>query len=443
MELDGIFSNIKNFGIFLGVFLFVSCASASFIKVDDALERTGYSAGIDLLEAEKYSLYSRDRDAVLYFLDKGLLCHYAGMYEKSSGLLENGEQAIEAAFTKSISRAIGSYLLNDTVLEYSGEDYEDIYINAFNALNYYNRGKIEDALVEIRRMNEKLAFLSTKYDVLISELQERALEENLDQLPANPKAPARFSDSALARYLGMLFYRADGMYDDARIDRDALRLAFANAPHVYDYPAPASVSDELEIPAGMARLNVIAFSGLAPVKRQIDLRIPLPGPRWAKISLPEMQYRRSGVARIEVLYDDGRRLNLDLLEDMEKVAVETFKTRQNVLYLKSVIRALVKGVGSSALDAAAGETDEQTGLILELFSFAAQVFAEASEQADLRTSRYFPAKAYVGGINLEPGVYSFSIKYFNRGGGEIASFRYDDMCITERGLNLAEAVSFK
>jgi hypothetical protein len=425
------------------VFLLVSCASASFVKVDNALERADYSGGIGLLEAEKYSLYNQSRDAVLYYLDKGLLCHYAGMYKESSGLLEDSERTIEAAFTKSISQEVGAYLLNDTVLEYSGEDFEDIYINAFNALNYYKRDKIEDALVEIRRMNEKLAYLSTKYNMLISELQEKALEENFDSLPANPKAPAQFSDSALARYLGMLFYRADGLYDDARIDRDALRLAFANAPHVYDYPMPASLMEELEIPKGMARFNVVAFSGLAPVKYENDLRIPLPGPRWAKISLPEMQYRRSDITRVEVVFDNGRRLKLELLEDMEKMAMETFKTRQNVIYLKSIIRALVKGIGSSTLDAAARETDGQTGLVLELFSLATQVFAEASEQADLRTSRYFPAKAYIGGITLEPGVYSFTIKYFNRSGSEIASFRHDNVRISERTLNLAEAVCLK
>jgi hypothetical protein len=111
--------------------------------------------------------------------------------------------------------------------------------------------------------------------------------------------------------------------------------------------------------------------------------------------------------------------------------------------MKSVIRAVLKGATSSAFDAAAGETGGETGLVLGVLSLAAQVFAEASEQADLRISRYFPAKAWAGGINLVPGTYSFRVCYYSRSGKEIASFRYKDMDIRENVLNLAEAVCLK
>jgi hypothetical protein len=428
----------------LAALVSVSCASTgSFVKIDGAVDHTRYSEGLELLEKNKYSLYSGEKDAVLYFLDKGMLSHYAGEYGESSRLLENGERAIEEAFTKSVSREIGSYLLNDTVLEYSGEDYEDIYLNSFNALNYYHRGKLEDALVEIRRMNSKLAYLANKYDLLLSELQQKALEENIDQIPPNPNAPSQFADSALARYLGVLFYRGEGLYDDARIDSEALRLAFANAPDVYRHPPPASLAGELAIPPGMARLNVIAFSGLSPVKRGEVLRIPLPGPRWIKIALPELERRGSAVTRIAVVFDNGEHFDLELLEDIEAVVRETFKTRQNIIYLKSIIRGVIKGIGSSALDSAARETEGSAALILDLLGIAMQIFAETSEQADLRISRYFPARAHVGGINLKPGRYSFEVKYYGGSGREIASVRYDNMRIGDRELNLAEAVCLK
>ncbi|GHV96267.1 hypothetical protein AGMMS50293_25870 [Spirochaetia bacterium] len=435
---------IKNYFLSLVLLLVLSCASTgSFTKLDSAVERTHYAESIELLEEKKYSLYSAEKDSVLYFLDKGMLSHYAGQYEESSALLESGERAIETAFTKSVSRDIGSYLLNDNMLEYPGEDYEDIYINTFNALNYYHRGEIEDALVEIRRMNNKLAYLATKYDLLVSELQQKALEEKLTQIPANPNAPAKFTDSALARYLGMLFYRADGLYDDARIDNEWLRLAFANAPQVYKHSPPSSIANELNIPKGKARFNIIAFSGLSPVKRSMEMRIPLPGSRWVKIALPELEHRRSEVTRIEAAFDHGESFNLELLEDLNAVAGETFKTRKNIIYLKSIIRATVKGLSSSVLDSAAKEAGGETGAILGLLSFITQIFAETSEQADLRISRYFPARAYVGGINLEPGVYSFTIKYYGGNNREITSLRYTDMPIAENVLNLAEAVCLK
>jgi hypothetical protein len=427
---------------FLPVLLFFSCAGAgSFSKIDSAIDRGNYPGGIAFLDSEKGRLYS-SRDNVLYYLDKGMLNHYAGWYTDSSQLLESGERAIESAFTKSITLELSSYLLNDNTREYPGEDYEDIYINIFNALNYYHRNEIDEALVEIRRMNNKIQYLSTKYGLVLSNLQKKALEESA-QIPPNPNGDSKFTDSALARYLGMLFYRGTGRYDDARIDRDGLRVAFANSPAVYPQPVPASIADELEISEGMARLNVLAFSGLSPVKQQEDMRIPISLSRWVKISLPYMVKRRSEVKSIEVILDDGRRFNLELLEDMEAVARETFNVRKNVIYLKTVIRAVLKGATSSALEVAADETGGDTGLILSLLSFITQIFADVSEQADLRISRYFPGKAWVGGISLEPGIHSFNVNYYGNSGKTIASFRYENMDIGAEILNLAEAVCLK
>jgi hypothetical protein len=431
------------FLISLSVFLLLSCASAGmFAKLDEAVERSQYAESVERLEKNKASLYT-GRDAVLYYLDKGMLTHYAEQYGDSSRLLEDGERAIESAFTKSITQEMGTFLLNDNVRDYPGEDYEDVYVNAFNALNYYHRGEIDDALVEIRRMNNKLAVLADKYNVMLSDLQKKALDEQSGSVPANPNAPVKFSDSALARYLGMLFYRGAGLRDDARIDRDWLLAAFANAPNVYAYPPPSSIGEELETPAGMARLNVLAFGGLSPVKKEQTLRIPLPQGRWAKIALPEMAPRRSDIGRIEVVFESGERHELELLEDIEAVAVETFKARQNVIYLKTTIRALMKGISSSVFDAAANEADGTTSLVLSLLSLTSQIAAEASEQADLRISRYFPARAYAGGIDLEPGRYSFQVKYYGRSGKEIASANYRDIYVRADALNLVEAVCLK
>jgi len=432
--------------LFLGFPLFLSCASSSFAVVDNELERnnyagTNYVGGVKTLEKNKTTLY-KSGDKILYCLDKGMLQHYAQQYSESSKLLQEGERAIEKAFTKSITQEISTYLINDNARDYGGEDYEDIYINVFNALNYYHRGDQEGAMVEIRRMNNKLRHLAVKYDVVITNLQRKALEDSM-QIPPNPNAQTQFSDSALARYLGMLFHRGADQYDDARIDRDWLLAAFANSPSIYTNKIPESLSGEMEIPQGMARLNVISFGGLSPVKQENVMRIPLLDYRWIKIALPEMVSRHSEIYRIELILDDGQKFRLELLEDMAAVAKETFKARQQLIYTKTILRATVKAVGSSVMDAVARKADGVGSFILGLSSIMAQALAEVSEQADLRMARYFPAKAYVTGINLPPGRYSFNIKYYNRSGKEIALIRREDMNIRENALNLAQAVCLK
>jgi hypothetical protein len=372
-----------------------------------------------------------------------MLQHYAQQFNESSKSLQEGERAIEEAYTKSVTQEISTYLVNDTMRDYGGEDYEDIYINVFNALNYYYRGDQEGAMVEIRKMNNKLRYLAVKYDAALTSLQKKALEDGT-QLPQNADAKAQFSDSALARYLGMLFHRGAGQYDDARIDRDWLLAAFANSASVYTNEVPESLAGEMEIPKGTARLNVLAFGGLSPIKKENVLRIPLPDFRWAKIALPEMASRPSEIHSIELAFDDGQKFRLELLEDMDAVAKETFKTRQQLIYIKTILRATVKAASSSAMSVASRNVEDGTAsLILGLSSIAAQAYAEASEQADLRISRYFPAKAYVGGINLPPGRYSFNIKYYNRNGKEIASIRHEDMDIRENALNLVQSVCLK
>jgi hypothetical protein len=421
-------------------FLLFSCVSNPYHQVDDAVYRADYEDGALLIEKDKKKIY---RDPILYYLDKGMLTHYAEEYRDSVQLLQNGERAIEDAFTKSITMEIGSYLLNDKTKEYDGEDYEDIYINAFNALNYYHQNNIEDALVEIRRMNNKLRFLASKYDMITTNLQQTALKNNT-AIPPNPSVSSKFSDSALARYLGMLFYRGIGQYDEARIDSNQLKVAFANTPEVYSYRLPASIDEELYIPEGKARLNVIGFCGLSPIKEEEAIRVLIPGPRYIKIALPVMVYRPSAISRIEVVLDNGYSFNLELLEDIEAVAKETFKEKVNVIYLKSVLRATVKGLTSSVLGVASDLADDQTAsLVLGILSLGAQAFAEASEQADLRISRYFPGKAYVGGITLDPGTYSFNINYYTVHGRLVTSFRRENIQVRENTLNLVEAICLK
>jgi hypothetical protein len=433
--------------LFFAFFILLSCASTgSFDAVDSEVEFGRYEGSLSLLEKNKNSRYT-PRDTILYYLDKGMLSHYNLQYADSSLLLQEGERAIEDAFTKSIGQEISTYLVNDNSRDYGGEDYEDIYINAFNALNYYHRGEAESSMVEIRRMNNKLQYLAHKYDVALSNLQKKALEDNQAQLPKNTDAPKAFNDSALARYLGMLFYREAGLHDDARIDRDYLLAAFANAPHVYPYPVPQSVSEELDVPSGMARLNVLAFGGLSPIKEENVIRVPLLDLRWIKIALPEMISRPSVISKIELVFDDGDNYGgsheLELLEDIDAVAKQTFLLRQQVIYLKTIIRATVKTASSSALNAAAKQQDGSDSLVLGLFSLAAQVYAEASEQADLRTTRFFPARAYVGGVNLQPGTYDFKINYYDRHGKTIMSVPYKDFIVKKDGLNLVEAVCLK
>jgi hypothetical protein len=423
---------------------FVSCASVSHYGAIDASIASGnYPEAVEQLHAAKDSSYGKN-DQVLYYLEDGMLSYYAKNYEESSKSLGIAERGIEEAFTKSVTLSVSSYLVNDNTLEYAGEDYEDIYLNAFNSLNYYHSGSVEDALVEIRRIDNKLKYLSTKYGTAISNAQSAVLEKSADIPYDSESARIEFTNSALARYIGMLFYRAEGMYDDARIDRDQVKLAFANQPSVYGFPLPSTLNDELVVPKGKARLNVISFSGMSPIKTEDVVRIPLGDTNWIKISLPVMMSRPSAVARIEVALDSGERFDLEQIEDIGAISAETFRQRASLIYLKTVLRSIAKTSSSIAMKETSNKADSSdAALLLGLLSIGTQIYAEASEQADLRISRYFPSKAHVGGINLDPGVCSYTVRYYGASGQVIHEQRFDNVELRAGALNLSEAICIK
>ena len=207
---------------------FLSCAGGPgvYAKIDENVRTGSYHHALASLDNEKGSarkIIYTSKNRILLFLDRGMIKHYAGMYTESSRDLETAERLIEEAFTKSITQEIGSYLANDNVKDYSGEDYEDLYINVFNSLNYYHNNDLEGALVEIRRLNEKLLHLSDKYERAKTKVLDSNQQVDPGQLPIEA---SRFSNSALARYLGILFYRGTGRMDSVRIDYENLLRAY-------------------------------------------------------------------------------------------------------------------------------------------------------------------------------------------------------------------------
>ena len=429
----------------LGIILLLgllSCASGpkTFEEIDASVSEGSYAEAVRGIEKQRNvrgSVYNPDRNAILFYLDRGMVNFYAGFYSDSSRDLEEAERLIEEAFTKSLTMEISTFIANDNAREYPGEDFEDLYINVFNALNYYNRNDMEGALVEIRRANEKLTVLADRYE----RTRERAISSDPNIDTQSVTEAARFSNSALARYVSLLFFRSAGRIDDVRIDYEELHRAYELAPAVYNHPIPRSIAEEQSIPPGMARLNIIGFTGMSPVKEENNLRIPLPLPppnSSALVSLPRMVDRPSGIESIEVVLNTGQSFNLELLEDMGRVARETFSARYSNIVIKTTARSIIKAT-AGAVSARAAE--ERGGALMGFtVGLMARIAADASENADLRMSRYFPAHAHVGGINLEPGVYSITVNYYGRGRNLIASERRDNVSVREGVLNISQFV---
>jgi len=453
-QFMNVIKSVKIIIITLSAFSALSCATTSkaYKEIDNAVDQSNFSAAAGVIkkgQERKNPVYS-EKNAILLYLDKGLLEHYAGNYEESSKDFQRAEKLIEEAYTKSISEGFLSYIVNDNTKAYPGEDFEDIYLNVFNALNYFKRGDTESALVEIRKLSAssgKLDMLARKYEYIDPKTGENLSQKTKKEtgISEMPKTKAvNFSNSALARYLGALFYQAAGNTDAARIEFDQINRAYAANSDIYRGLVPRAVEEARNVPSQLARLNIISFSGLSPVKEEalITQHLPFQHPvlQIAVFKLPALERRSYNITKIEVEVEGAGKFNLELLEDMGAVIQETFNARYSNIFLKTYIRTIIK---YTVADIAAIETSRQkdalAGLIIAL---AARAAMDGSEKADIRMSRYLPDKAYIGGINLDPGTYQVYINYYH---GNRLVFRdeHKNVAVKKGGLNLIESVKLR
>ena len=436
-------------------FLLASCTTMGdydYTAIDRSLESQGYQAAYEQVEDDKKKMYSSHDEALLN-LDRGLLSHYAGEYERSNQELAAAERKIEEYYAKSVTQAISSYLVNDTVVDYSGEVFEDIYTNIFMALNYIHLGDIEGAFVEIRRFDNKLRAASAKYSDMISQANKES-DSNGGETVEVPDM--EFHNSALARYLSMILYRSRGQMDSAAIDKKYLDSAFASQPHLYDFSSPSSLAQELDAPEGKARLNVLAFSGKAPVKVEEEERLfSISGDFYYKIAYPRMQARGSAVKSITVtaipLQDESgqmmaspsRSVLMEPLESINNIALDTFAQHQTLIYLRAMIRSITKAVSTAVWGGLADNTSDMgLGLLFSVAQLASTVATEATERADVRCSRFFPALAWVTGVWLDPGSYRIIIEYKNSS-GQVVSQEEQTVSLRSNGLNLVESLCLR
>lgn len=420
-------------GIMLG-----SCAanihSPHIVKsLDEALISRDIEAALAIVENPKYY---KNKERLLYYLDAGILHHYNEDWARSNELLDLAEDAFVELYTKSLTRAGASMLLNDNILEYAGEDYEDIYINVFKALNYLNLDDTEAAFVEVRKVDDKLSYLEQKHARIAKEMSE-----DKDAKIEVKAGKNRFHSSALARYLSMALYKAAGKQDDARIDYDNILFAFNSQPEIYPFSPPDIIHPQKAKAGNVVR--VLSFINRGPSKQARELHIhtskdllligsvdddvELDAIPWEgieegyyfKFAVPYMQQAPARIAFVEAVTQDGKRYRLQKLEDLNQVALRSFEIKEPIILLKSITRSVLKGLAAEEAKAQAEKRD--SSLAASLLSLATDAAVFLSENADLRLSHFFPQAALIAEIPLPEGEHNIRLEYFSQQGNMLYS----------------------
>lgn len=451
---------------------FFGCAShPSDEQLDAVISRGDYEHALSLQKKKSHAA----KDTILENLDRSLLLHWAKRYDASRVLMNSTDSLMMESARLNLARSFGTAVLNDTTAAYPGTVYEYLYLNAFNALNYYNADMLEDALVEVRKLQAKQEqYVSAYGAVALAEPHEddeqtekasdavRQFGVNQSDLAfrgTKPTADNVFRDSATVRYVSMALRSADG--DNGDGSGAALDARYVTALSGID------TSEDAEIPYGMGRLNVLAFTGRIGRRYQQTVDVPVIGfflptstgpilvPSFnLRFAWPAFDRARSEEAQrvdtVMVEVSDGTKCTLQLLENFNAVASnDTIVTGEQAFrrsVTRSTIRTFTTVVGGAAALIAAKTAYDSDGTALRLLAYtlaltsyeAAVALVDVAEQADVRQCTMLPGYAFAAGISLAPGTYTLTVRYY-KNGALVGEEYHDGVTVRERRATLVEA----
>ncbi len=425
-NMSNLFDHIKIFAI-LFVFVLLSSCATSPINLQpqiNSLIVANKPAKVVKLLAANPNAYGTNNQ-LLYLLDKSLVLHLAHDYTKSIKVFEETKLKFDELYTHSITKGLGTWVINDYTAPYHGEDFEHVLVNIFQALNFAALDNFVEALVEAREVDSKLWVINSQYA---------------------PDQKNVYKEDAFARFLMGILYEANQTPQD---DNDAF-ISYRRAAEIYtkDYAAnyglsvPKLLQDNLLAasqfmgPAELreyqrrypeaegislkekqkkAQVYLIQYNGLIPIKIQSSIAIPLPDGFVARLAFPKYHERFYEIIASQLIAENkkGGRLvsESELAQDLAGIAVKNLENRKIRVLAKAALRPagkyFLERAGEKGIRERYGD-DSALG-----FKIGASLFNLASERADLRSWQSLPAQIRIARLILEPGEYDLSLENFN------------------------------
>lgn len=405
-----------------------SCASVATLQptVNNLAVSGRYDQALSILsDPHKYG----KNNELLFLLDKGLVLHLAGRYEESIEAFEEAKQKYDELYTESVSKIAASWLWNDNALPYTGEDFERVMVNIFQAVNYASLGQIDEALVEARDVDSTLNTMNGRYDA---------------------KQKNTYTEDAFARLLMGIFYETDGNMNDALVSyrlsldayqgnsRDSSRMPKVLKENLL--AAAESYGDRnfdeyrrefagvdyvpLDERKKQAEVYLIEYEGLSPVKIPVRVPVPLPDGKISQIAFPKYlkRHSRSRPAKLTAasISDSTTRWDeTELVEDIEAVAIRSLEDRRARYLLKAAARPAAKYFAEKALEQKV--EDDRGKKTADVVRVLGSLYNVISEQADLRSWQTLPARVRLARLILSPGTYEISADEESFGEIELAA----------------------
>jgi len=384
------------------VLLFSSCASNYYSKA-----RPAYLAyfGGDYVRAvrEIEKVKPSNKDVLLYLLDKGMILHAAGKYKKSNEALENAERASRILSAKSVSRQIAATIGNEEAARYSGEPHEIIMIPVLRMINYIMLDKWDDALVEVRRLQN------------ISERLYGGTGE---------------TKNAFATYLSAIVWETLNHLNDALIDYKRMAKLNTSLPYYgrdIQFEAkklgmrvklPSRGSEAWKVSKNyrkknLAQIILVIENGRSPrfISQTVDVG-------YLAASVPVVVGYGSNPQNAHIILDGMNAGNTYTFYDIGRDILSAAKRREKRSLVRNIIRATVQ-TGMFAASAELMNDDDTKNQIFGFVLGLLGVSMSAQTGADERSWRTLPRSFQVARLFVKPGKHNIALtvggnKFFQR-----------------------------
>ncbi|MRT94241.1 COG3014 family protein [Ancylomarina sp. 16SWW S1-10-2] len=423
----------KRFHLFLVLFASIILSScATYYQQNEAFNKSFENGDMQTankhLDANKQLQSNRNR--VLYLVNKGTLAWMQKDYALANTYFNEADIFVEDQRKNLGSEAL-ALISNPRVKPYKPEDFENVLINYYKAIGYLQLGKTQEALIECRRVNEKLYALNDKY-------------------PRNNKN--RYSDDAFAHNLMGMIYDASKDYNNAFIAyrnayniyknnysenfgtispeqlkkdilRTAKRIGFEKEYLFYSKEFNMTVEDSLK---DEGEIIFIWMNGLGPVKDEWSInfaahkgaggiltlanneegvsfpfnmnnfnrneKAAFSNLDFVRIAFPKYRERVPLFNQALIEIDSLVQYKLEKAEDINAIAFKCLKDRMVREIANSILRLATK----KALETYANSKNETLGTLLSLAN-------AITEKADTRNWQTLPHSIYYTRIKLKPG----------------------------------------
>ncbi|MEK9134044.1 MAG: hypothetical protein AAB333_04205 [Pseudomonadota bacterium] len=410
--------------------LFSGCASYSdsFSVIESDMAAQRFGAALETLERQRHP----QRDRLLTLLNKAMLERMNGDYAASNRTFEAAKARMEELRGLSLREQGQSLLINDATRSYAGEEFEQVLVHLYMALNYLQLGERIDARVEALQVDERL-------------------REITQRLPEN-----RYTEDALARYLTGMIYEELGERSDAMIAYRKAYEAYRRYGQNYSVAVPESLKHDLlrlsqqmgltgemqqyrkefrierwmsaDELAEQGELIFLLHNGLAPIRREHAVTVPDPASgHFVRIAVPYYETRPTPVDGARVTAG-GTSASAEVAEDIRAIALKDLETKMPAITARALARAVLKAqMAKAARENARQQNQNNAGAAVA--AMAVEIAGLVTERADTRSWLTLPARIHLARLPLPPGTYTVKVDLLGDDGQIVSTQEYANMVI--------------